>query len=116
MNSKHSQKPFWIAAIIGVALWIAASLTSGKREAWDSAVYWAGAYPLALAACAYLGYRFPERTWRWPVALFGAQVLPLAIISDGIGSLWVLGAVFLGVLALPGIVLAKIASRYGSVR
>jgi len=53
-----------LAAVMGVALWWITALVTGQREAWDVAAYWAITYPLAIAACAGLGYYFPDRPWR----------------------------------------------------
>jgi len=48
----------------GAVIWLAATLVSGRREAWDASSYWTSFYPLALAASAWLGYRYPNRSWR----------------------------------------------------
>lgn len=38
---EESAKPAYAIAIVGGALlWLAATLVSGKREAWDSSLYW----------------------------------------------------------------------------
>ena len=104
--------PLAIALLLGAALWTAASLASGRREAWDAPVYWALAYPAALVASAVLGYFFPVRTWRWPLALFAGQFIAMVIRSDELGGLWPLGLVMFGVLALPAFVAARIAARF----
>ena len=37
----------------------------GRREAWDSALYWTVAYPLGMVKAAMLGYLHPDRAWPW---------------------------------------------------
>jgi hypothetical protein len=34
--------------------------------------------PYVLATCGFLGYLFPERAWRWCIALFAAQFVTMA--------------------------------------
>ena len=44
------------AALGGAVLWQLAAMLGGRREAWDSALYWTVAYPLGLVKAAMLGY------------------------------------------------------------
>lgn len=104
--------PVVIALLIGAALWTIASLASGRREAWDAAVYWALAYPAALVASALLGYFFPVRAWRWPLALFAGQFVAMVIRNGELGGLWPLGLALFGVLSLPAVVAARTAARF----
>ena len=53
----------------GVLLWLGAMAASGKREAWDSGLYCVVAYPLAILFAGWLGYEFPDRPWRWALAI-----------------------------------------------
>jgi hypothetical protein len=108
----EDRKPFVIAAGLGVCLWLAVSFVSGKREAWDSGLYWSVAYPAAMIACAWLGYRFPAGAWRWPLTLFETQLLPMAVLSGEVGSLWILGVILLAVFALPGVLAAYLAAKF----
>lgn len=99
------------AVAIGAALWLAAAALAGKREAWDAAVYWVVAYPAALLACLGLGYRFPQRCWRWPLLLFEAQAVAMAVRNGELGSLLPLGLALFALLALPGLWLARLGAR-----
>jgi hypothetical protein len=100
-----------LALGIGMGLWFWASYASGKREPWDDSSYWAIVYPLATAASGLLGYFFPMRPWRWALTLFVGQFLGMTIRNGEVGNLWPLGMLLFGVLALPGVFTAKIASR-----
>jgi hypothetical protein len=101
------------AAAVGFILWLAASIVADRREAWDSGLYWMLFYPLSLAACGFLGLRYPDRPWRWSLALFFGQCLALGVRNGELGNLFPLGLVAFGVLALPGIWVAKLAARRG---
>lgn len=104
--------PALMATIIGIALWFFAALMSGKREAWDASVYWTFFYPIALIVSASLGYLYPERPWRWVLWLFLGQFLGMCLRNGELGSLFPLGLIMFGVLALPGVLAANFATRF----
>ena len=106
--------PVAIAAVAGVVLWIAASVMSGKREAWDADIYWTVAYPVALALCGLLGIVWPQKPWRWALALFLFQFVGMAIRNGELGGLWPLGLILLAVLSLPGMLVAQLGARFRS--
>jgi hypothetical protein len=111
MNGSRPGTPYAIASIAGMALWFAASAVAGRQEAWDAGIYWSLFYPLAIGACGLLGYLFPERPWRWPVALFLAQCVAMMLRSGEIGNLFPLGVFLFGVLSLPGVAVARFGAR-----
>lgn len=112
MPSPSPRAPVALALIAGLALWFATALLTGKREPWDASAYWVFAYPAALIACAWLGYAYPERPWRWALVLFEAQFLAMCLRNGELGNLWPLGMVLFAVIALPGIAAAHIAARF----
>jgi hypothetical protein len=114
MASRSTFKAVSIAAVAGVALWWVATLLTSKREPWDAAVYWVLAYPLAVLTCTLLGYKYPERSWRWPLVLFEAQFIAMCVRSGELGSLWPMGMLLFAVLSVPGIVAARWAARLGT--
>ena len=111
MSSSRGSPAFAIAIIAGVVLWLVGAETSDRREAWDSGLYWSLFYPLAIGACGLLGYLYPERPWRWAVALFAAQFVAMVLRSGEFGNLAPLGLIMFGVLSLPGVFAALIAAR-----
>ena len=106
--------PALLAVAVGTALWVLASLLTGQREPWDSSSYWTVVYPLGLAASAWLGYRYPDRAWLWPVLLFEAQFLAMCVRNGELGNLWPLGMALFAFMSLPGILVAKLAARRGA--
>jgi hypothetical protein len=104
--------PIAIAAVIGMALWIATSLLTDRREPWDSDAFWGVAYPVAILACAVLAYAYPDRPWRWALALFLGQFLGMCVRNGEIGSLWPLGMALFLVISLPGVAAAKFVARF----
>ena len=111
MTKRGAIVPLTVAFVFGAALWLVASALSGVREAWDSSAYWAVAYPAAIVASALLGYFYPDRPWRWALVLFEAQALAMCIRNGELGNLLPLGLVLFAVIALPGVVAAKLAAR-----
>lgn len=109
-------KPLGIAAAVGFTLWFATSVLTGRREAWDASAYWTLAYPLSLLTCALLGYSYPDRPWRWALALFQAQFIAMCVRNGELGNLWPLGMVMFAVVGLPGIAVARIAARRSTAR
>lgn len=102
--------PVALAGVAGVVLWIAASIASGRREAWDADFYWIVAYPVALALAVLLALLFPQRPWRWALALFLFQFVGMAIRNGEIGNLWPLGLIVFAVLSVPAMLLAQLTA------
>lgn len=114
MMTRRALVPTLLAALAGAALWFAASLLTGKREAWDAGSYWVVFYPLGILTCAYLGYAYPERPWRWALVLFVSQFLAMCVRNGELGNLWPLGLALFAIIALPGVLAAKLASRFNN--
>jgi peptidoglycan/LPS O-acetylase OafA/YrhL len=94
----------------GAILWISAAVLGGRTEAWDSPLYWSVAYPLGVVLAGALGYKFPEKAWRWAPAMMLAQACVLAVTAADF-SLLPLGLILFGVLALPPMAVALAAAR-----
>jgi len=114
MTASKTSTPVCAAAAIGMALWFAVSMFTGRWEPWDATAYWIVAYPLAIITCALLGYYYPDRPWRWALVLFESQFFAMCIRNGEMGSLWPMGMALFAVIALPGVFAAKIASRFNS--
>jgi uncharacterized membrane protein YeiB len=85
---------------------------SGRREAWDSPLYWSVAYPLCVALAALLAYVAPERPgrWaftvlvqpaRWALTVMLVQPVVMVFTSGGDFGLLPLGLILFSVLAVP---------------
>jgi hypothetical protein len=105
-----------LAGVAGAVLWFAAAFASGRREPWDAPFYWMIAFPASLAVCAGLGYRHPDRPWRWALLLFQGQFVAMCIGNGEVGSLAPLGMLLFALLSLPGMLAARIGARLGGWR
>jgi len=102
------KKDWWlyvVAAVAGAAAWIAIIKLTGRKEAWDSELYFVAAMPAVCLASLVLGLIEPKNAWRWGVVPFAAQFLVM-MVYPGPGSLMPLGAIVFGVLSLPAVGLA----------
>lgn len=100
---------FAIAALAGGVGWIVISLLSGRREAWDSEVYFGLFLPLIAVLIAWLGYLAPRRAWRWAFAPFGGQALA-AFIQNPTANMMPLGLLVFAILGLVCVVPALMGS------
>ena len=94
-----------ISLVFGAAVWAAILQASGRREAWDSEIYFRVGLPVCYAVSGIFGFVEPQHSWRWGVLPFAGQFMWM-IVSQGVGSLMPLGAIAMGVIALPGVLLA----------
>lgn len=108
--SDSSKAAYGIAIGGGALLWLLTMALSGKTEAWDSGLYWTFAYPLAIALSGVLGYRVPDRPWRWGLAVMLVQAVVLALTAAGF-SLLPLGLILFAILALPAVAVAALGAR-----
>jgi hypothetical protein len=106
------KKDSWLYAAAftsGIVVWILISSVSGKREAWDSNLYFTFGIPALGVIAGVLGFVQPDRTWRWGIVPYlGQGVWMLA--NQGFGNLFPLGMVVLGLFAVPSIVTAKVGA------
>jgi hypothetical protein len=105
------RQAYLIAILGGASLWLLTSLISGRSEAWDAPMYWSVTYPLAILLAGVLGYRAPQRAWRWGWAVMLVQAPVMLLTSGGSMSLLPLGLALFGVLALPAVFVASIGGR-----
>lgn len=99
-----------VALASGALLWLGTAAVSGRREAWDSPLYWSAAYPLCIALAALLAYFAPARPARWAFAIMLVQPIAMVLASSGDFGLLPLGVLLFAVLALPPFAAAKVAA------
>jgi hypothetical protein len=83
---------------------------SGRREAWDSPLYWSVAYPLCIVLAALLAYVAPERPARWAFAVMLVQAVVMVLTSGSDFGLLPLGLIMFAVLAVPPLLVARLAA------
>jgi len=100
---------YGVAFVSGMAVWILVCAYSGRREAWDSGLYFTVGIPVVCLVAGVLGYVEPERPWRWGIVpLIGQAVWML--VSQGVGNLLPLGLVVFGIFSIPSILTAIVGA------
>jgi hypothetical protein len=67
-NHDNRYVPFAVSTLAGLVVCLAISLATGRKEAWDSGVYFSVGIPAMCAVIGVIGYRFPDRAWRWTLS------------------------------------------------
>jgi hypothetical protein len=109
-------KDYWfygLAVVTGIVVWVVVSMVSGRREAWDSQLYFLIGIPVVCIMSAALGFVETNRPWRWGVAPLIGQ-FSWMLLTQGPGNLLPLGLVVFGILSVPSIMTAWIGAFFGS--
>lgn len=102
-----------VAIAAGFGICLAIALISGRREPWDSGLYFIVGIPLMCLVVAWLAHQYPARAWRWTMSMALGQSLALAL-GGGSLALWPLALVAMIVVSVPQFVTGLIASRVGA--
>ena len=94
-----------IAAGAGALIWALIVAITGKREAWDSSLYFSVGVPLVCVLAATLGFVEPRKTWRWGVAPIAGQLVYM-LLMVGVGNLLPVGLIVFAVLSIPPVIAA----------
>jgi peptidoglycan/LPS O-acetylase OafA/YrhL len=111
-------RPWWASLTtlcIGAATWMAVSMFGGRREAWDSPLYFTGALPVIAIAVGVVAYLVPVRVWRWAMFPFWAQAL-VAFVQDPTANLLPLGLIVFSIFGAICLVPASIGAAMGRGR
>ena len=109
----------WIAALLmfglGAASWIVIGKVSGRREPWDSELYFSVFMPAMAVVIALVSWFIPRKFWRWAFLPFLGQAVA-AFIQNPTANLLPLGLIMFGVLGALCMVPALIGARLGKAR
>lgn len=98
-----------IAALAGAAGWLAVSTWGGRREAWDSELYFSVFMPAIAVLVAWLGFLAPRQAWRWAFVPFGAQAV-VALAQNPTAGLVPMGLIVFAVFGVLCVVPALVGS------
>jgi hypothetical protein len=102
---------FILSASAGALGWMAITASSGRREAWDSELYFVVFLPAIAILVAWLGFLSPRGAWRWAFVPFAAQAL-VALVQNPTGGLLPLGLIVFAVLGAVCLVPAVVAAWF----
>jgi hypothetical protein len=109
-HRNNNYLPFAASAVAGLVVCLVISLVTGRKEAWDSEVYFSLGIPVMCAVMFAIGYRFPERAWRWTLCMAVGQAVTMLSAGNSL-SLWPLSLVAMTVLSVPQFVVGSVASK-----
>ncbi len=101
-----------LGVVTGVCLELGIHALSGRREAWDSSLYWTVGLPIAGVISAAAGFLSRGADWKWMVVIVPSQVLTMMLRSGELGNLWPLALIVGGLLSTPFVLAAFIGSRF----
>lgn len=90
-----------VSFLTGVLLELIVHAVSGRREAWDSPMFWTYGMPAALLVSLAIGAFAKGRAWLATLLVAPGQVATMMIESGEIGNLWPLMIVLSGILSAP---------------
>src|SRR5260221_14548796 len=93
-----------ITALTGVVLELGIEVVTGRREAWDSSLYWTIGLPVACALCVAVGFFSVGTDWLWTIVIVPSQVMTMIVRSGEPGGLWPLAVIFSTILSAPFLV------------
>jgi hypothetical protein len=100
-----------VALLTGAALELGIQMASGRREAWDSSLYWTVGLPAACTLALAIGVMARARDWVWVCLMIPAQVTTMMVRNGELGGLWPLAMILASVLSAPLVAAAFIGSR-----
>lgn len=115
MKPEPRQWPYWVSAVTGLVVCLLVSWVSGRREAWDSPLYFTVGIPLMCVVAGVVAYWAPQRVWRWVLAMAVGQSLAMAIAGSSL-TLWPLALIAMSVLSLPQWIVARLTARFRASR
>jgi hypothetical protein len=109
---KNTHWLYGMAVAIGIVVWIGISMVSGRREAFDSELYYRIGMPVVCIASAIFGFLEPNKSWRWGILPLLGQ-FSWMLLTQGPGNLLPLGMIFFSILSVPSIITARIGAFLG---
>lgn len=100
---------YFASAAFGAAVWIAITQASGRREAWDSELYFIVGVPTMCIVAFLFALRRPKQWLLWGLLPLAGQFVWL-LISEGVGTLLPLGMVVFAIFSVPSVIAARIGA------
>ncbi len=84
----------------GLIIWLLISMTTNRREAWDSDVFWSLGVPLMLLLNAVAAFLDPSKIVLKGMLSIALQPVAMIIMAGEIGSMFPLGLILFGFMGL----------------
>jgi len=100
-----------LSILTGAVLELGVHALSGRREAWDSALFSTLGLPIACLASALIGFLSRSTDWKWTLVVAPSQVMTMMVRGGEVGNLWPLTLAASTVLSAPFFVASFVGSR-----
>ncbi len=110
LHNRLDYIPLAASALSGFLVCLVISMATGRKEAWDSGVYFSVGIPVMCALMFAIGYRFPGRAWRWTLSMAVGQTIAMLSAGNSL-SLWPLSLLAMTVLSMPQLLAGSIAGK-----
>jgi hypothetical protein len=100
-----------LSILTGAVLELGVHALSGRREAWDSGLFWTLGLPIACLASALIGFLSRSTDWKWTLVVAPSQVMTMMVRGGEVGNLWPLTLAASTVLSAPFFVASFVGSR-----
>lgn len=107
--------PYVTAFLVGLVISFAITKITGRKEAWDSGAYFSVGIPLMVLVIFVLSYKFPDRAWRWTLAMALGQSLAM-VFAGGSLNLWPLSIIAMTIYSIPQFLVGSLAAKLKSKR
>lgn len=107
--------PYIAATMGGLVTCMAVALASGRGEAWDAAAYYTVAIPIMVVLVFIIAWVFPDRPWRWTIAMAVGQSLS-AFLQGSSLSLFPIAMIFMTVISIPQFAAGYLGARWSRSR
>jgi hypothetical protein len=104
-------QPLWASLTtlgVGAATWIVVAMYGGRREAWDSELYFVTALPVIALTAGIVSYLIPVRTWRWAMFPFAAQAIVMVLRDPSSASMLPFGLIMFAIFGAMCLIPARI--------
>ena len=98
------------SALCGLGVCLAISLATGRKEAWDSSLYFCAGIPVMVLLVFAISYFFPRSAWRWTVSMAVGQSVAMLFSGNSL-SLWPLSIIAMTIYSLPQFAAGYVAGR-----
>ena len=102
--------PYVVSLLAGLVICLVVAKLGGRREPWDSSLYFVAGIPLMCVVAFALAYVYPVKAWRWVLSMAVGQSIAM-VLGGGSLSLWPLAIIAMTVLSLPQLVAAIVGSK-----
>jgi len=115
MKKQNDLLPYALSSLSGLLVCLGIAAITNRNEAWDSDLYYSSGIPVMSLIIFVIAYLFPQRAWRWTLAMAAGQFAS-ALINGSSLSLWPLALIFMAVISTPQFIAgwlgAKLAQHY----